>query len=155
MAVGAAQIMSQPVSSIFPCLTAAPWHLANSRFVHSLMLSSNLFLCLPCLLPPFTEPCKMVLARRDERETCPYHYGLRLFTMVRKSLCGPVHVHVRMQIHTSPRRCHTDTHQHRHTRKHTDTHSDKHTITKQSIILIIIIIIIIIIDNFYIALVSD
>ena len=24
-----------------------------------------------CLLPPFTVPCKMVLARPDERETCP------------------------------------------------------------------------------------
>ena len=26
-------------------------------------------LCLPCLLPPFTVACKMVLARPDERET--------------------------------------------------------------------------------------
>ena len=42
---------------------------ANSRPVLSLMLSSNLFLCRPCLLPPFTVPCKMVLARPDERET--------------------------------------------------------------------------------------
>ena len=29
------------------------------------------------------------LARPDERETCPYHCGLHLFTMVRRSLCGP------------------------------------------------------------------
>ena len=43
--------------------------LANSRPVHSLMLSSYLFLCLPCLLPHFTVPCKVVLARPDERET--------------------------------------------------------------------------------------
>ena len=43
----------------------------NSRPVHSLMLSSRLFLCLPCLLPPLTVPCKMVLARPDERETWP------------------------------------------------------------------------------------
>ena len=42
---------------------------ANSRPVHSLMLSSHLFLCLPCLLPPFTVPCKMILARPDEEET--------------------------------------------------------------------------------------
>ena len=41
----------------------------NSRRVHSLMVSSHLFLCLPCLLPPFKVPCKMVLARPDERET--------------------------------------------------------------------------------------
>ena len=59
--------------------------LPNSRPVHSLMLSSHLFLCLPCLLPSFTVPCKMVLARHDERETCPYHGSLRLFTIVRKS----------------------------------------------------------------------
>ena len=29
------------------------WDLPNSRPVHSLMLSSHFFLCLPCLLPPF------------------------------------------------------------------------------------------------------
>ena len=33
-------------------------------------------------------PCKMVLARPDEWETCPYHFSLHLFTMVRRSLCG-------------------------------------------------------------------
>ena len=41
--------------------STALWNLANSRPIHSLMLSSHLFLCLPCLLPPFTVPCKMVL----------------------------------------------------------------------------------------------
>ena len=39
------------------------WDLANSRPVHSLMLSSHLFFCLSCHLPSFTVPCKMVLAR--------------------------------------------------------------------------------------------
>ena len=34
--------------------------LPNSGPVHSLMLSSHLFLSPPCLLPPFTVPCKMV-----------------------------------------------------------------------------------------------
>ena len=53
----------------FSLFSAALWDLANSRPVHSLMLSSNLFLCLPCFLLPFTVPCKMVLARPDERET--------------------------------------------------------------------------------------
>ena len=43
--------------------------LANTGPVHSQMLSSHLFLCLPCLLPPFTEPYKKGLARPDERET--------------------------------------------------------------------------------------
>ena len=57
------QIIPQSVSS------TALWDLANSRPVHSLMLSSHLFLCLPCLIPPFTVLCKMVLARPDERET--------------------------------------------------------------------------------------
>ena len=45
----------------FCLFSTALWDLPNSRPVHSLMLSSHLFLCLPCLLPPFTVPCKMVL----------------------------------------------------------------------------------------------
>ena len=65
---GAPQMISQPVSSIFFLFSTALWDLANSRPVHSLMLSS-LLLSLPCLLPPFTVPCKMVLARPDERES--------------------------------------------------------------------------------------
>ena len=71
--VGAPQMILQPVSSIFPLFSTALWDLANSRPVHSLMLSTNLFPCLPRLLPPFTVPCKMILARLDEQETCPYH----------------------------------------------------------------------------------
>ena len=61
----------------FSLFSTALWDLPNSRPVHSLMLSSHLFLCPPCLLPPFTVPCKMVLARPDERETRPYHCSLR------------------------------------------------------------------------------
>ena len=60
--------------------------LENTRPVHFLM-SSHLFFCLSCFLQPFTVPRKMALARSDERETCPYHFSLRLFTMVRKSSC--------------------------------------------------------------------
>ena len=67
----------------FPLFCTTLWDLANSRPVHSLMLSSHLFLCLPCLLPPFTVPCKMVLARPDEREIWLYHCSLRLFTIQR------------------------------------------------------------------------
>ena len=74
----------------FPLFATALWDLTNSRPVLSLMLSSHLFLCLPCLLPPFTVPCEMVLARPDERETRPYHCSLRLFTMLRRSSCGPI-----------------------------------------------------------------
>ena len=72
----------------FSLFSTALWDLLNSRPVHSLMLSSHLFLCLPCLLPPFTVPCKMVLARPDGWETCLYHCSLHLFTMVRRSSCG-------------------------------------------------------------------
>ena len=53
----------------FSLFSAALWDLANSRPFQSLMLSSHLFLCLPCLLPPFTVPCKMVFARPGEKET--------------------------------------------------------------------------------------
>ena len=54
--VGAPQMILQPVSSIFPCSPLPSWtwrtllDLANNRPVHTLMLSSNLFLCLPCSL---------------------------------------------------------------------------------------------------------
>ena len=64
--------------------------LVNSRPVHFLVLSSHFFVCLPCLLPPFTVPCKMVLARPDELETCPYYISLRLLMMVRRSSCAPL-----------------------------------------------------------------
>ena len=58
---GAPQMVSQPVSSIFPCspLPSVTWR-----------------------------TCKMVLDRPDEWETCPYHCSLHLFAMVRRSLCG-------------------------------------------------------------------
>ena len=52
------------------------------------MLSFHLFLCLPCLLP-FHCALQDGFARPGERETCPYHFSLRLFTMVRMSSCGP------------------------------------------------------------------
>ena len=74
----------------FPLFCTALWDSANSRPVHSLMLSSHLFFCLPRLLPPLTVPCKMVFARPDEWETCPYHCSLRLFTMSSRSPCDPI-----------------------------------------------------------------
>ena len=75
---------------LFSLFSTALWDLPNSRPVHSLMLSSHLFLCPLSLLPPFTVPWKKVLARPDERETRPYHCSLRLFTIVRRSSCGPI-----------------------------------------------------------------
>ena len=74
----------------FSLFSTVLWDLPNSRPVHSLMLFFHLFLCLPCLLPPFTVPCKMVFARPDEPETWPYHCSLRLFTIVRRSSCGSI-----------------------------------------------------------------
>ena len=74
----------------FPLFSTALWDSAISRPVHSLMLSSHLLLCPPCLLSPFTVPCKMVLARPDEGETWQYHCSVRLFTMVRRSSCSPL-----------------------------------------------------------------
>ena len=73
----------------FSLFSTALLDFVNFRPVHSLRLSSHLFLCLPCLLPPFTVPCKMVLARPDERETWPYYSTLRLFTTARRSSTGP------------------------------------------------------------------
>ena len=69
----------------FSPFSTALWDLPNSRPVHSLMLSSLLFLCLPCLLLPFTVPCKLVLARRDGSSG-----SLRLFALVRRSSSGPI-----------------------------------------------------------------
>ena len=45
--VGAPQMISRPVFSIFSLFSTALWDLPNSRPVHSLMFSSHLFLCLP------------------------------------------------------------------------------------------------------------
>ena len=67
---------------LFSLLSTALLKLANSRPVHFLMLSSHLFLCLPCFLPTFTMPCKMVSAGPDEGETCPYHFSLHIFTTI-------------------------------------------------------------------------
>ena len=80
--VGTPQMTSQPVFSLhFSLFSTTLWDLANSRPVHSLTLSSYLFFCLPCLLSPFTVPCNMVLARSDDRQTCPYNCSLPLFTV--------------------------------------------------------------------------
>ena len=73
--------------------STALYDLANSRPVHSL---NAVFPLLPRSAlssappPPLNVPCKMVLAKPDEQETRPYHCSLPLFTMVRRSLCGPI-----------------------------------------------------------------
>ena len=62
----------------------------HSRPVHSLMLSSHHFLCLPLRLPPWTVPCRIVLASPDDHVTCPHHFSLCLFAEVRRSSYGPM-----------------------------------------------------------------
>ena len=47
----------------------------QSRPVHSLMLSSHRFFCLPLRLPPCTVPCRIVLTSPHDRLTCPYHFS--------------------------------------------------------------------------------
>ena len=60
--------------------------LFHSRPVHSLVLSSPRFLCLPLRLPPWPVPCRTVSVSPDDRVTCPYHFSLCLFTEVRTFL---------------------------------------------------------------------
>ena len=74
-------------SSQFSAFRSMMFH---SRPVHSLMLSSHRFLCLPLRLPPCTVPCRTVLASPDDRVTCLYYFSLCLFTEVRRSSYGPM-----------------------------------------------------------------
>ena len=61
------------------------WDFARSNPVHSRMLSAHLFFNLPLLRLPRTVSCRIVF---DERETCPYHFSLRFFKAVSRSLWG-------------------------------------------------------------------
>ena len=75
----------------FSLYSTALRDLPNSRPVHSLMLSSHLFLCPSCLLPPFTVPCKMVLARPDIALVVPVQrqgsWSLEVFESLGKMIC--------------------------------------------------------------------
>ena len=88
--VGAPQMISQPVFSIFPCslLPSGTWR-TPGLFIPWCCLPTSSSVCL-VFFQPFTVPCKMDFARPDEQEIWPYHCSLRLFTMVRRSLCGPL-----------------------------------------------------------------
>ena len=84
-------MISQPVSSIFPCSALPSGTLRTPGLsIPWCCLPTSSSLCL-VFVRPFTEPCKIVLARPDERETWPYrHFSLRLFAMVRGSFpSGP------------------------------------------------------------------
>ena len=73
-----------------PSLSSAALRKSPNPFpVHSLMLSSHLFFCLPLLLAPFTVPCRIVFAMPEDLEMWPYHLSFLFFTMVRRSLFTP------------------------------------------------------------------
>ena len=65
--------------------SAALVELAKSIPVHSLILSSHLFFCLPLFLFPFTVPCRIVFAKAEDLETRPNHLSFRFLTRVRSS----------------------------------------------------------------------
>ena len=70
--------------------SAALVELAKSIPVHSLILSSHLFFCLPLFLFPFTVPCRIVFAKPEDLETWPNHLSFRFLTRVRSSLYSPM-----------------------------------------------------------------
>ena len=69
--------------------SAALVELAKSIPVHSLILSSHLFFCLP-LFFPFTVPCRIVFAKPEDLETWPNHLSFRFLTTVRSSSYSPM-----------------------------------------------------------------
>ena len=69
--------------------SAAQVELAKSIPVHSLILSSHLFFCLPLFLFPFTVPCRIVFAKPEDLETWPNHLSFRFLTRVRSSSYSP------------------------------------------------------------------
>ena len=69
--------------------SAALVKLAKSIPVHSLILTSHLFFCLPLFLFPFTVPCRFVFAKPEDLETWPNHLSFRFLTRVRSSSYSP------------------------------------------------------------------
>ena len=70
--------------------SAALVELAKSISVHSLILSSHLFFCLPLFLLPFTVPCRIVFAKPEDLETWQNHLSFRFLTRVRSSSYSPM-----------------------------------------------------------------
>ena len=58
--------------------------------VHSDILSSYLFLCLPFLLPPCIVLCRIIFASPVDLAMCPYHLNLSFFTLVIRSSYGQI-----------------------------------------------------------------
>ena len=72
--------------------SAALVELAKSIPVHSLILSSHLFFCLPLFLFPFTVPCRIVFAESEDLETWPNHLSFRFLTRVGSSSYSPMSI---------------------------------------------------------------
>ena len=70
--------------------SAALVELAKFIPVHSFILSSHLFFCLPLFLFPFTVPCRIVFAKPEDLETWPNHLSFRFLTRVRSSSYSPM-----------------------------------------------------------------
>ena len=70
--------------------SAALAELASSISVHSLILSSHLFFCLPLIRFPFIVPCKIIFARLEDLEVWPNHPSFRFLTKARSSSYFPV-----------------------------------------------------------------
>ena len=70
--------------------SAALIELAKSIPVHSLILSSHLFFCLPLFLFHFTVPCRIVFAKPEDLETWPNHLSFCFLTRVRSSSYSPM-----------------------------------------------------------------
>ena len=79
-------------------LSAALGELAKSIPVHSLILSSHLFFCLPLFLFPFTVPCRIVCAKPEDLETWPNQLSFRFLTRVRSSSYSPMAAWIFLQI---------------------------------------------------------
>ena len=77
----------------FVRFSAALVELAKSIPVHSLIMSSHLFFCLPLFLFPLTVPCRIIFAKPEHLETLPNHLSFRFLTRVRLlgSFCEPPH----------------------------------------------------------------
>ena len=70
--------------------SAALVELAKSIPVHSLVLSSHLFFCLPLFLFPFTVSCMIVFAKPENLETRPKHLRFLFLTRIMSSSYSPM-----------------------------------------------------------------
>ena len=78
------------ISCHLDLFSAALVELGKSNPVHSLKLSSHLFLWLPLFLFPFTVPCRIVFATPEDLETWPNHLSFRFLTRVWSSSYSPM-----------------------------------------------------------------